>query len=85
MHDDPKIVTSPLSGHVTRDGLTVDVQIYRMEGTSQWSLEVVDGEGASTVWDDLFPSDQDAYDEFLRTIKEEGISPFLRDPSEKLH
>ena len=83
MQDDPKIISSRLSGPVTRDGMTVDVQIYRLEGGGEWSLEVVDAEGASTVWDEQFPSDQEAHAEFLRTIKEEGMSTFLRDPSGK--
>jgi hypothetical protein len=39
-------------------------------------LEVVDSDGTSTVWDDLFGTDQEALDEVFRTIKEEGLSAF---------
>ena len=49
---DPKIIASPLGGPFSEGGLTVDVQIYRLEDT-KWSLEVVDSEGTSILlWDD---------------------------------
>ncbi len=71
--DDVELEESPLSGEVTRDGITLRVQIYRIRGSNEgWSLEVVDREGGSTVWQDLFPSDQDAYREFTRTLDAEG-------------
>jgi hypothetical protein len=80
MHDenDPEIEYSPLCEEVTRDGLTVRVQIYRHKiGNEGWSLEVVDHEDASTVWDDLFETDHEALAEFSRTLEAEGIQPFL--------
>ncbi len=74
----PNIITSGLSGFVHQDGVTVDVQIYRLEREPpEWSLEVVNDEGTSTVWDDTFPTDQLAYDEFRRTVAEEGMKTFL--------
>jgi hypothetical protein len=76
--NDPEIENSPLCEKVTRDGITVDVQIYRLVGRYEgWSLEVVDEEGSSTVWDDRFATDVAAYAEFERTIDEEGIETFL--------
>ena len=83
MQDDRKIVTSHLSGPVTQNGITVDVWIYRLEDSEEWSLEVVDAEGSSTVWDDPFPSAEEAHAEFVRMLKDEGISCFLRDPAER--
>ena len=74
---EPNLVISSLSGPVTRDDVTVEVDIYRLEHDPLWSLEVVNGAGTSIVWDDLFPSDNDAYDEFLRTLTEEGMQAFL--------
>jgi hypothetical protein len=57
----PEIEHSPLCGKVTRDGETVDVQIYRMiDGDESWSLEWIDGDGGLTVWNDLFETDQAA-------------------------
>jgi len=32
----------------------------------KWSLEVINVKNASIVWDELFPTDQDAYAEFER-------------------
>jgi hypothetical protein len=80
MHDenDPEIEYSRLCEEVTRDGLTVRVQIYRLKtGNDGWSLEVVDHEGASTVWDDLFATDHEALAEFYRTLEAEGIQSLL--------
>ncbi len=84
--DEIEIESSPLCRKLTRDGIEVDVLIYRMEGSDDgWSLEVVDEENASTVWDELFDTDQAALDEVIRTIEEEGISAFLHPPKEALH
>ena len=49
---DPKLIQSPLSRIIREDGTEVRIDIYRLE-TTDWSLEVVDETGASTVWDDL--------------------------------
>jgi len=75
---DPKLIQSALSRTVREDGTEVRIDIYRLE-TTDWSLEVVDETGTSTVWDDLFPTDQAALDEALKTIREEGIRTFLSD------
>lgn len=64
---DPPIIFSRHSGYVTKDGVTVELCIYRLEHT-KWTLEVVDAEGTSTVWDDEFETDDAAYDEFQKTI-----------------
>ena len=57
---DPNIVTSSYSRRVTRDGITVEVGIHRLETEPGWSLEVVNAAGTSTVWDDLFETDDAA-------------------------
>jgi hypothetical protein len=75
MEDDPKII---YSGHCTRfvrDGVAVDLQIYRLEDTD-WSLEVVNSANTSIVWDDLFKTDDEAFAEFMRTVNEEGMIAF---------
>jgi hypothetical protein len=74
---EPNLVHSRLSRTVTKDGVTVQVSIVRLENETAWSLEVVNSSGSSIVWDDLFPSDQDALAEFERTVAVEGISTFL--------
>jgi hypothetical protein len=42
-----------------------------------WSLEVVDVHGNSTVWDDLFKTDQEAFDTVMKELQEEGIETFV--------
>ena len=79
-----EIENSRLCQKVSRDGMTVEVLIYRGKDDSGWMLEVVDQEGGSTVWDDLFPTEEEALAEALDTIETEGIACFLRDPSTRL-
>ena len=73
----PNIVLSDLSGIVSKDDITVEVFIYRLENESKWSLEVVNDAFTSIVWDDLFDSDEDAYAEFQQTVEEKGMRAFL--------
>ena len=73
----PNIVDSDLSGIVSKDDVTVEIIIVRLESESKWSLEVVNDAGTSIVWDDLFDSDEDAYAEFQQTVEEEGMRAFL--------
>jgi hypothetical protein len=81
--EDPEIEVSRLSGAVSRDGTTVHVEIYRLvEGDESWTLEVTDHEGGSTVWEDRFATDKDAYDEFYRVLETDGIQSFLVDQPE---
>ena len=85
MDNEYRIINSKLSQKITRDGMTVDVQIYRGENDPVWILEVIDQEGGSTVWEETFQTEQDALNEVFQTIASEGIDCFLRDPIEKLH
>jgi hypothetical protein len=76
-NDEPEIESSPLCTSVTRDGITVRVEIYRIAGSGEgWLLEVVDQDGGSTVWSDQFATDRDAYTEFSQTLEAEGIRAF---------
>ena len=50
--DDIILINSPLGGDFTRDGITVEVHIYRGEEDASWVLEVVDQANNSFVWDD---------------------------------
>ena len=84
--DDVKIESSPLCQTLKRDGVEIDILIYRIQGSDDgWSLEVVNEEEASTVWDEPFDTDQAALDELMQTIEEEGISAFLHPPDDELH
>ena len=69
---DPKVIISPLSGpFFSEGGITVSVNICRLEDTD-WSLEVVDSEGCAIVWNDRFPTDTAAKDEFDCSVAEEA-------------
>ena len=81
INEEPEIESSPLCRSVTLDEMTVRVEIYRLAGKGdRWSLEVVDEQGASTVWSDTFETDIEANAEFRRTLELEGIKSFLEPP-----
>lgn len=71
---DRELEYSPLSGRLKRDGVTVDEKIYRFAGTDDpWQLEVVDHEGGSTVWNELFQTAKDAHRAFNDAVEKDGI------------
>lgn len=76
MQDEFEVKLSPLSCKVERDGAAVDVEIYS-DGQDGWLLEVVDGFGNSTVWDEPFTSDAQALQEAIDTIDQEGIDALI--------
>lgn len=75
MTDEQAKKMSPLSQTIERDGHSILVEIY--EGDGGWILEVVDEFNNSTVWEDVFKTDQDALDEILECIEQEGIGIFV--------
>jgi len=81
MEDDYQLVMSPLCQSITDKGHTVRVEIYRGPDTD-WTLEAVDASNNSTVWDDLFATDQAALEELLRTVREEGIESLVGPPGD---
>ena len=70
--DDHELIYSPLNQTITRNGVTVEVHIYKHDSTD-WFLEVVDSAGNSQVWDDQFLTDQEAFDEAMRALDEEPL------------
>ena len=80
MTDDEYPLHSPLSQSVTRNGKTVQIEIYE-DGDGGWLLEVIDEHGNSTVWEEPFQSDREALDEALKDIDEEGIDSLIGFPS----
>ena len=69
---EPDFIDSPLSQSITRNGVTVRVEIYG-DSNGAWILEVVDAENASHVWDEHFETDQQALAEALRALDEEPL------------
>ena len=45
------------------------------------TVEVINENGTSTVWDELFDTDSAAYAAFQSTVEEEGMSAFLDETS----
>lgn len=79
MNEEYKLEMSPLCQDITDKGKKVRVEIYR-GGGSDWHLEVVDEFGNSTVWDDQFPTDAEAFEEAKATIEIEGIGALIGNP-----
>lgn len=73
-HDDDEsdFIESPLSRSVTRNGVTVRVDIYG-DSENRWILEIVDVENTSHVWDEHFETDQQALEETLWALEEEPL------------
>lgn len=74
---DPKIIRSPASQEYTSDGITIRVEIYKLEGSDSWTLELVDEDGSSTIWEEQFPTDAAAFAEFTEGLEELGLSALL--------
>ncbi|WEX74321.1 hypothetical protein PYH37_001726 [Sinorhizobium numidicum] len=83
---DQQFEFSEFSGEFVDDDVIVHLRIYRPAGTnSDWILEVLDQEGNTTIWNDPFDTDRDAFEEFLATVQRDGIRSFLEEPVQKLH
>lgn len=74
---EPNLVTSGLSGSQSKDGVSIEVNIFRLENEDQWTLEVVNEKGTSIVWDDEFFDDGEAFRAFEQVVAEEGMATFL--------
>ncbi|WP_348270298.1 hypothetical protein [Methylobacterium sp. GXF4] len=84
--DDCDYEHSSLSGSFTRDGETVDVEIYRFAGTQDpWRLAVVHMSGGNTEWQERFATEEDAYAAFLEVAEKSGLASFCARPSESVH
>jgi hypothetical protein len=78
IEDEPNLITSGKSQHVVVDGYPFSIEIYRLETDKTWTLEVVDHQGTSHVWDEQFRSDKDARNVAIQAIEAEGAIAFMR-------
>ena len=79
---DRKIEKSALSGSLTRDGITLQVQIYRFADMNDaWTLEVLDPGTGHTLWDEAFADDAQAYEYFEDAFARRGIRSFTDEPA----
>lgn len=82
----PKLEHSELAGEFTDDGITVLVDIFRPAGTNgDWQMEVVTQDEDLIQWEEPFPTDRDAFDEFLAVVARDGIRSFLEDEDSSVH
>ena len=71
---DPEVIFSGLTHERTVEGHLIKINIFRLDTETEWTLEAVDENGPSTVWDDSFATEQAALDEALDAIDKEGLS-----------
>lgn len=76
--DEPNLVNSANSQPVLVDGVRLEIKIYRLEADPTWTLEVVDTEGTSHVWDEQFALDTEALNAAVKAIETEGAAMFMR-------
>jgi len=77
MTPEPDLIQSPLNQSITRDGHTLQVDIYRLDDEDTWVLEVANERGTSYVWEERFATDQEALDAVQAALDDEGIEAFL--------
>lgn len=84
-YNEDDLIESLLDQTYTKDGKSVDIEIYRMPD-SGWNIQVVDAFGNSTVWDEEFDSDTEALHFVLAELERDGIDEFIGAPSsDKIH
>lgn len=76
MADDFTPQDSPLSRAYSDGNHTVNIDIYE-DGDGGWLLEIVDEHNNTTVWEDAFETDEEALQEALDALKEEGVGAFI--------
>ncbi len=80
MENTPEFKDSPLNSKYTKDGKSVQIDIYE-NSQNGWLLEIVDEFDNSTCWEDPFPTDKEAFAEATKAIEEEGIDTFIGIPT----
>lgn len=73
--EEPRLGMAPKGREVVVDGVPFSVEIYRLEGPAEWTLEVIDPEGVHHVWDEFFGSDKDARTAAVTELEEKGPWP----------
>jgi hypothetical protein len=84
MGEEYQVRLSPLCRKAEFDGECVNILIY-LDDEGRWALAVMDENENTAVWDDSFDSDQEALDEAIKVIEEEGIQSFIDPQGETIH
>lgn len=75
--DEAVLVDSDLSQEIEIDGYLFEINIFRLEGETTWTLEVVDEHNTSHVWNDTFASDSAALAEAQKELRSMGAEAFM--------
>ena len=75
--NEPTLVKSDKSQSLLVDGYPFSIEIIRLETEQTWTLEVVDHEGTSYVWEERFLSDSDARNEAIQALETAGAKTFM--------
>lgn len=84
MTDFQGIIRSTLSRSFTSDDITVQIEIYQLEGGDGWTLEVIDEDGGSIVWEEQFATDAAAFAEFTEGLEELGLAKLIEPDGDDL-
>lgn len=84
MEDEVELEYSKLCQFIERDGRAVEINIYRgSDETEGWILEIVDDStGSSIVWDELFETDDAAFQFLFKEIEVQGLDGVIDDAPE---
>jgi hypothetical protein len=74
---EPELIESPLNWSIERGGRRLTVNMVRLASERGWSLEVVNDQGTSIVWDEQFDTDRDADAAFRNALASDGFEAFL--------
>ncbi|AIQ89344.1 hypothetical protein MCBMB27_00925 [Methylobacterium phyllosphaerae] len=84
--EDEDFEHSSLSGPVSHDGETIDLEIYRRaDSQAPWPMEVVHIGGGCTRWSVEFATDQEAVRTFRALVAEHGLAIFTSRRSDPQH
>ncbi len=75
--DDYEVKLSALFQTYKEGDKSVEVEIYKGEDDDGWILEILDGLGNSMISDEMFLTEQQAWDQFVTDVKEDGIDAFI--------
>lgn len=69
IYDDLRRVDSNVSTTVIVDGYRFAINIFCLRPEKTWTLEVVDGNNTSHVWEEQFPTEEDALDTAIKAVE----------------
>lgn len=73
-----RLITSRRTQSAVIDRHHFIIEIYRYENQENWTLEVVDPDGTSHLWEQRFSEDEIALETAFREIGTAGAEAFMR-------